>query len=84
MNLIYLEIGILVYRDLPKPIPKDNEVLIKIYATTVTASDVVIRGLNAHFMVKFFLQLMMGFGKPRIPILGMALSGVVEGTGNKV
>ncbi len=75
---------VLVYKDVPKPIPKDHEVLIKIYATSVTASDVLMRGLKASFMGKFFLQLMMGFGKPRNPILGMVLSGVVDGTGHHV
>ena len=75
---------LLELKDVPIPSPKDNEVLIKIYATSVTASDVLMRGLKAPLIYKILVQLMMGFGKPRNPILGMVLSGVIEDTGKKV
>lgn len=71
-------------KEVPKPIPENNEVLIKIYATAVTASDVLMRGLNAPFIYRFLIQLMMGFGKPKNPIMGMVLSGVVERVGKDV
>lgn len=70
--------------EVSKPTPKNNEILIKIYATAVTASDILIRGLNAPFIYRFFIQLMMGFGKPKNPIMGMVLSGVVEKVGKNV
>jgi len=75
---------VLKLEEVSKPIPKDKEVLIKIYATAVTASDVLMRGLNAPFIYQFLIQLMMGFGKPKNPIMGMVLSGVVEKVGKHV
>jgi NADPH:quinone reductase-like Zn-dependent oxidoreductase len=74
----------LVMDDFKKPSPKTNEVLIKIKATSVTASDVLIRRLNEPAIPKFMLQLIFGFGKPRNPILGMVTSGVIEEKGAKV
>ena len=70
--------------EVQKPTPKEKEVLIKIYATAVTASDVLMRGLDAPFIYRFFIQIMLGFGKPKNPIMGMVLSGVVESVGKKV
>lgn len=67
-----------------KPIPKDNEVLIKVHFTTVTASDVLMRGLHVPWIYKIIVQLMMGFGRPRNHILGMSMSGIVESIGEKV
>jgi len=75
---------VLKIQEVAVPIPKDKEVLIKIYATAVTTSDVLMRGLNAPFIYRFFIQLMLGFGKPKNPIMGMVLSGIVEKTGKKV
>lgn len=75
----YLEL-----QDVPKPTPKDNEVLIKMHATSVTASDVLMRALDANLMFKIIIQMAMGFGKPRNPILGMVGAGVVESVGKDV
>lgn len=74
----------LVLTEVEKPTPKDNEVLIKIHATSVTTSDVLIRGLNASPIARFMVQLIFGFGKPRNPILGMVSSGVIESKGKNV
>lgn len=70
--------------EVQKPEPKNDEVLIKIHATSVTTSDVLIRGLNAPGIYRFIVQLAFGFGKPRNPILGMVLSGTVAGKGKDV
>lgn len=75
---------VLVLKDVPKPVPKDDEVLIRIHATSVTASDCLIRAMDAPFIYRVLIQLMIGFGKPRNPILGMVLSGVVERAGKSV
>lgn len=74
----------LVLTEVEKPTPKENEVLIKIKATSVTASDVLIRKLNEPLIPRFILQLIFGFGRPRNPILGMVSSGVVEAKGKNV
>lgn len=74
----------LVLTEVEKPTPRDNEVLIKIHATSVTASDVLIRRMNESPVSKFILQLIFGFGKPRNPILGMVSSGVIERLGKSV
>ncbi len=74
----------LVLADVEKPLPKHNEVLIEIKATSVTASDVLIRRLDEPLIPKFILQVIFGFGKPRNPILGMVSSGVVVAKGEKV
>ena len=74
----------LVLSNVEKPTPNDNEVLIKIRATSVTTSDVLIRGLNEPLIPRFILQLIFGFGSPRNPVLGMVTSGIVERKGKDV
>ena len=74
----------LVFTEAEKPHPKENEVLIKINATSVTTSDVLIRRMNESLIPKFILQCIFGFGKPRKPILGMVSSGIIESKGNGV
>ena len=74
----------LVMDEFEKPSPKANEVLIKIKATSVTTSDILIRRLDEPPIPKFILQLIFGFGKPRNPILGMVSSGVLVDKGTKV
>ena len=70
--------------EVAKPVPGDNEVLIKIYAATVTTADYRIRGCIFPASVSFFLRLMLGFTKPRKSILGMEISGKIETVGEKV
>jgi NADPH:quinone reductase-like Zn-dependent oxidoreductase len=71
--------------DVEKPVPKDNEVLIKIHATTVTTSDCNIRNLT-FVPGLFFLPMRMQFGlrKPKNRILGLDLAGEIEATGKSV
>ncbi|NDI35028.1 zinc-binding dehydrogenase [Chengkuizengella sediminis] len=83
---------VLQLNEVEKPIPKNNEVLIKIHSTAVTASDCVIRGFkmpgNPSFPKKQIMELMMrlfiGFSKPRNPIIGLVFSGVVESVGKDI
>ncbi|MFS1511568.1 NAD(P)-dependent alcohol dehydrogenase [Chengkuizengella sp. SCS-71B] len=83
---------VLQHNEVEKPIPKDNEVLVKIHATAVTASDCVIRGFkmpgNPSFPKKQIMELMMrlflGISKPRNPIIGLVFSGVVESAGKDI
>ena len=74
----------LVLTEAEMPTPKKNEVLIQIKATSVTTSDVLIRGLKASPLARFMVQLIFGFGKPRNPILGMVTSGIIVGKGKDV
>jgi NADPH:quinone reductase-like Zn-dependent oxidoreductase len=72
-------------KEVEKPVPKDNEVLIKIHATTVTTSDCNIRNLT--FVPKLFLlpmRMQFGFLKPKNNILGFDLAGDVEAVGKDV
>jgi len=75
---------VLKLREVDQPQPGKKEVLIKIHATAVTASDVLIRGLNAPFLGRLIVQLVFGFGKPRNPIMGMVISGTVVKKGKNV
>lgn len=75
---------VLQIRDVEKPIPKDNEILIKIVATSVTASDCIIRSLNLPTLMKITARLALGFAKPRKSILGLVLSGSIEDMGSNV
>lgn len=82
--LKYGDVENLVLSQVKKPTPKANEVLIKICATSVTTSDVLIRKMDEPMIPRFILQLIFGFGRPRNPILGMVTSGVVESKGRDV
>ena len=75
---------VLQIRDVEKPTPKPDEVLIKVRATTVTSGDWRVRSLNVPTGFGLFSRLMFGFSRPRQPILGTELSGVVEAVGKDV
>jgi NADPH:quinone reductase-like Zn-dependent oxidoreductase len=71
--------------EVPKPVPKDNEVLIKIRAASVTAGDCEQRAMKLPFWLKIPMRLYTGFIRPtRITILGMDLAGEVEEAGRDV
>lgn len=70
--------------DVKKPEPKENEVLIKIYATPVTSGDDRLRGGKFPALVWLPFKLMMGIRKLRQSILGNSFSGVVEDIGTNV
>ncbi|PIB26716.1 NAD(P)-dependent alcohol dehydrogenase [Maribacter sp. 4G9] len=69
---------------LPKPVPNDDEILVKIMATTINSADVRIRGLKVEGIMKLVMRLVIGFNKPRKSILGTVFSGCVEAVGSKV
>src|SRR5665647_2478989 len=72
---------VLQLKEIEKPAPKDNEVCIKIHATSITHSYIIVRGFKVHGGMRFLMGLAIGFKKPRNPILGMILAGEVESTG---
>src|SRR2546426_7630415 len=75
---------VLQVREVPKPTPKDNEVLIKTHATTVTAGDWRLRSLDMPFGFGLIGRLVVGVTRPRQPILGTELAGEVESVGKLV
>ncbi len=85
--VIYKKYGapdVLELKEIDKPIPKDNEVLIKIFAATVTSGDVRLR--SSDFPPLFWLpaRLIFGLFKPKKKILGHEFSGIIEGKGRNV
>ncbi|HEA21099.1 MAG TPA: NAD(P)-dependent alcohol dehydrogenase [Pricia antarctica] len=70
---------VLQLQDIEKPTPKDNEVLIKIYAASVTAADTMMRKGTP-----LFGRLFIGLTKPKHPIAGTGFSGTIEAIGNYV
>jgi NADPH:quinone reductase-like Zn-dependent oxidoreductase len=77
---------VLQLKEVEKPTPKDNEVLVKIHAATVTMGDCEMRSLKFSGLLKFLMRLGIGFRGPRkgFSILGQELAGEIEAVGNEV
>ena len=77
---------VLRLEEVERPVPKEDEVLIKIHATTVTRSDCGIRAANASsgLFVSILSRLFSGLRRPRRRILGSEFSGEVEAVGAAV
>ncbi len=75
---------VLQFKEVAKPIPKDNEVLIKTYAATVTAGDCELRSLKFPLGLKILARLGFGFRGPRKKILGQELAGEIVSVGKDV
>lgn len=76
--------NMLQIKEVPKPEPKEDELLIRIYSSTVNSGDVRLRSMDATGFLKIVMQLFIGFSKPRKPILGTIYSGSVDQLGSKV
>lgn len=80
--IVYSKYGspdVLQQMEVPKPIPKDNEVLVKVHATTLNRTDCGFRRPD-YFIIRLF----NGFFEPKVKILGSEFSGTVETVGSKV
>lgn len=75
---------VLQLKEVERPIPKDNEVLIRIHATTVTAADCEIRRFDFPGWIWLPLRLWFGLRRPRRPVLGQELAGDIEAIGKDV
>jgi NADPH:quinone reductase-like Zn-dependent oxidoreductase len=87
--VIYEEYGppeVLQIVEIDKPIPKGDEVLIRVHATTVHRGDSRMRGLDIPGAAwkTFLARLVLGFNKPRNDMLGMELAGEIEAVGQEV
>ncbi|MDH5186035.1 MAG: NAD(P)-dependent alcohol dehydrogenase, partial [candidate division WOR-3 bacterium] len=86
--IVYTKYGppdVLQLKEVTKPAPKDNEVLVKIYATTVTTGDVNARGfVFVPPGLELLARLMLGLRKPKNHILGTELAGEIEAVGKDV
>jgi NADPH:quinone reductase-like Zn-dependent oxidoreductase len=75
---------VLHVEELTTPVPRKNEVRIRIRATAVTSSDTYVRGLRLSPAYRMMARLALGWNGPRQPVLGMVLSGVVDSVGAEV
>lgn len=85
--VVYEQYGgpeVLHFTEVATPVPKDDEVLIRIYATTVTAGDWRVRSLKVPQGFGLLSRLAIGVTRPRQPILGSELSGVITAVGKGV
>lgn len=76
---------VLLVQEVPKPPPQDDEVLVRIHATSVSTGDCEQRSLKLTFWYKLIMRVYIGFRKPtRITILGMDFAGEIEAIGKEV
>ena len=84
--IVWTEYGppdVLQLQEVEKPTPKDNEVRIRIYATTVTSGDCEQRSLKLPILYRLPMRAAVGLRRPeRITILGMELAGEIESVGS--
>ncbi len=86
--IVWTEYGppdVLRLKEVEKPAPKDNEVLVKIHATTVTTGDCEMRSLKFPLWLSLPMRIYAGISRPsRIKIIGQEMAGEVEAVGKEV
>ena len=76
--------GVLQLREVEKPAPRNNEVLIRIHAAAVTVSDCLVRSGKVNILLWIPMRMFVGFRRPRRPILGLEMAGEIEAAGRDV
>ena len=87
--IVYTEYGppeVLHLKEVEKPTPKDNDILVRVHATTVTIGDTIMRSLKipGPCWQQLLSRLYLGIRKPKRTILGMELAGKIESVDGKV
>ncbi len=85
--IVYTEYGppdVLQLKEIPKPVPAENELLVNVRATSVTAGDYRMRGFDVPPAMWLPARLTMGVRGPRKTVAGIEFSGIVEATGSAV
>ena len=87
--VVYTEYGppeVLQLKEIEKPTPQDHEVLVKVYATTVTIGDTIMRSFKPPVPLwqRVIVRLYLGLRRPKRTILGLELAGEVEAVGQEV
>jgi NADPH:quinone reductase-like Zn-dependent oxidoreductase len=85
--IVYTKYGspdVLRLKEVAKPVPKDNEVLIRVYAATVAAEDPMMRSFTFPILLWLPLRIAFGIIRPRKTILGSELAGEIEAVGKDV
>jgi NADPH:quinone reductase-like Zn-dependent oxidoreductase len=85
--MVYTKYGspeVLQIKEVNKPIPKENELLVKVKATTVTVADIRSRSFTVPPVFWLPARITLGFRQPKKKILGMELAGEVEAVGTSV
>ncbi len=93
--IVYTKYGppdVLQLKEVEKPTPKEDEILIRIYATPVNYGDIMVRNLRKISLREFHMpepfwiinRMIFGFSKPKITILGAELAGEIEAVGKDV
>ena len=75
---------VLQIREVPEPRPGNNDVCVRQFATAVTASDCIVRGLKLRGRYRLLMRVAFGFRAPRRGIIGMIVAGEVESVGRDV
>src|SRR5512144_216828 len=85
--IVYTQFGapeVLKLVEVEKPVPKDNEVLVRVHATTVTVADSRVRSFTVPASYWLAARIVLGILKPKQAILGAELAGEIESVGKDV